>query len=93
MSGQAVSSSGLVLAKAQAAMTKRTLKTAEPTMVPMPTSLTAMNTPMMEVNSSGAEPPAAINVAPATSGLEKDVQALKGLKQSKGVDQILHDNA
>jgi hypothetical protein len=38
-------------------------------MVPMPTSLLAMNTPMTEVKSSGAEPPAAMKVAPATSGL------------------------
>ena len=45
-------------------MTKRMLNTADPTMVPIPTSLKAMNTPMIEVNSSGADPPAAINVAP-----------------------------
>ena len=38
-------------------------------MVPIPTSLCAMKTPMTEVKSSGAEPPAAIKVAPATSGL------------------------
>ena len=56
-------------AKAQAAMTNKILKTAEPTMVPIPTSLLEMNTPMIEVNNSGADPPAAINVAPATSGL------------------------
>ena len=56
-------------AKAQAAMTNRILKTAEPTMVPIPTSFLAMKTPMTEVKSSGAEPPAAIKVAPATSGL------------------------
>lgn len=48
-------------------MTKRILKTAEPTMVPMPTLLCEMKTPMMEVKSSGAEPPAAMKVAPATS--------------------------
>ena len=47
----------LAEAKAQAAMTKRTLKTAEPTIVPMPTSLLVTNTPMMEMKSSGAEPP------------------------------------
>ena len=28
-----------------------------------------MNTPMMEVKSSGADPPAAMKVAPATSGV------------------------
>ena len=38
-------------------------------MVPKPTLLPAMNTPIMLVNSSGAEPPAAIRVAPATSGV------------------------
>ena len=46
MRGQAVRESGLLEAKAQAAITKRTLKTAEPTIVPMPTSLTAMKTPI-----------------------------------------------
>ena len=69
MRGQAVSLRASALAKAQAAMTKRTLKTALPTMVPIPTSETAMKTPMTEVNSSGAEPPAAMKVAPATSSL------------------------
>ena len=48
-------------------ITKRMLKTAEPTMVPMPTSEKEMKTPMTEVKSSGAEPPAAMKVAPATS--------------------------
>ena len=56
-------------AKAHAAITNRMLKTAEPTIVPIPTSLWAMNTPIILVKSSGADPPAAINVAPATSGL------------------------
>lgn len=36
-------------------------------MVPMPTLLCEMKTPMTEVKSSGAEPPAAMKVAPATS--------------------------
>ena len=48
-------------------MTKRTLKTAEPTIVPKPTA-DCVNVPMSEVKSSGAEPPAAMKVAPATSG-------------------------
>ena len=56
-------------ANAHAAITNKMLNTAEPTMVPIPTSLLAINTPMTEVNNSGAEPPAAIKVAPATSGL------------------------
>ena len=38
-------------------------------MVPKPTSEKEMKTPMNEVASSGAEPPAAIHVAPATSSL------------------------
>ena len=37
--------------------------------LPIPTSLLAMKTPMTLVKSSGADPPAAMNVAPATSGL------------------------
>ena len=40
---------------------------AEPTIVPVPMSLLATSTPMIEVKSSGAEVPAAIKVAPATS--------------------------
>lgn len=43
------------------------LKVAEPTIVPIPTLFWAMNTPMTEVKNSGADPPAAMNVAPATS--------------------------
>ena len=33
------------------------LKTAEPTIVPIPTSLKAIKTPIIEVNNSGADPP------------------------------------
>lgn len=51
---------------AVSAMMIRILNTAEPTMVPTPTSLPKV-TPRMDVNSSGAEDPAAMNVAPATS--------------------------
>ena len=51
-------------------MTKSTLKTALPTIVEKPTSPSfAKNTPTMFVKSSGAEPPAAMNVAPATSSV------------------------
>lgn len=49
---------------AQRPITKSTLKTAEPTMVPKPTSLLATKTPIKLVKNSGALPPAAINVAP-----------------------------
>ena len=37
-------------------------------MVPTPTSFLTAKTPMRDVNSSGADEPAAMNVAPATSG-------------------------
>ena len=45
----------------------RMLKTADPTIVPIPMSDLATKTPIIEVNNSGAEEPAAIKVAPATS--------------------------
>ncbi len=44
------------------------LKTADPTIVPVPISLSDINTPITDVKSSGAEVPIAINVAPAISG-------------------------
>ena len=43
------------------------LKTAEPSIVPVPISSFDMNTPIIDVNSSGADVPIAMNVAPATS--------------------------
>lgn len=46
-------------------ITNKILNTAEPTIVPMPTSSNDTNTPITDVNSSGALPPAAMNVAPA----------------------------
>ena len=61
--------SASLAAKAHAAMTNKMLKTAEPTIVPIPTSLLATKTPMILVKSSGADPPAAMKVAPATSGV------------------------
>lgn len=45
------------------------LKTADPTIVPIPTSPCAIKTPIMDINNSGAELPAAMKVAPATSSL------------------------
>ena len=50
-------------------MIMSTLKTAEPTMVPMPISLQVcvLSRDMSEEKSSGAEDPAAMKVAPATS--------------------------
>lgn len=40
-----------------------------PTMVPKPMELEGPNTSAIEVKSSGADDPAAKNVAPATSGV------------------------
>ena len=48
INGHAVKESALAEAKAQAAITKRTLNTAEPTIVPVPTSLSDINTPEKE---------------------------------------------
>ena len=56
-------------AKAHAAITNKILNTADPTTVPIPPSFWAIKTRIMAVNSSGADPPAAIKVAPATSGV------------------------
>ena len=44
-----------------------TLKTADPTIVLNPT-VDSVNVPINDVNNSGYDPPAAINVAPAVSG-------------------------
>jgi hypothetical protein len=41
------------------------LNTPDPTIVPVPISLSEMKTPITLVNSSGAEVPIAMNVAPA----------------------------
>jgi len=51
------------------AMTNMMLKTADPMTPLTPISSLAKKTPMTTVASSGAELPAAIKVAPATSGL------------------------
>eukprot|EP00962_Isochrysis_galbana_P018161 scaffold5231_cov119-Isochrysis_galbana.AAC.4 len=48
-------------------MIQHRLKTAEPTMVPTPTSFLTAKTPIKDVKSSGADDPAAMKVAPATS--------------------------
>lgn len=44
------------------------LKTADPRIVPVPISSSEMNTPIKLVNSSGADVPIAMKVAPAISG-------------------------
>jgi len=53
--------------KAHTPITKSTLNTAEPTIVPKPTLDLATKVPMNAVANSGAEPPAAWKVAAATS--------------------------
>lgn len=51
----------------QQAGTARILKTAEPTIVPIPRSPSVINVPTTFMNNSGLDVAAAINVAPATS--------------------------
>lgn len=67
-------------AKPQTAMTNIILKTADPMTPLTPISSLARNTPMTTVANSGAELPAAINVAPATSGLTLSSEKIKKLK-------------
>ena len=64
--GYAVNSKISLDAIAHAPITNNTLNTADPTIVPKPTEL-PVKVPINEVANSGAEPPAAIKVAPATS--------------------------
>ena len=52
----------------QTPMTRVMLKTADPMTPLTPMSSLATKTPMMAVANSGPEDPAAISVAPATSG-------------------------
>jgi len=59
--------SGCADAAADTAMITKMLNTAEPTMVPMPTLFSLQKVSTTDVNSSGADEPAAMNVAPATS--------------------------
>ena len=55
-------------ARAQTAITRVMLKMAEPMTPLMPMSSLATNTPITAVANSGPEEPAAMKVAPATSG-------------------------
>ena len=70
-------------------MTKRILNTADPTMVPIPTSENAMNTPITEVKSSGADPPAAMKVAPATSSLIPSFSMMTSSEGTKNSSQTM----
>merc|ERR1719193_2466721 len=87
--GHQVSSRMPLANMAQHPMTKRMLKTADPTMVPMPTSLLAMKTPKREVKSSGADPPAAMNVAPATSSDSDSFSAIISSEGTKNSSQTI----
>ena len=59
-----------------------------PTMVPIPTSLSTP-TPATEVNSSGAEDPAAMKVAPATSSLKSSFSEIASREGTKKSSQMI----
>ncbi len=61
---------------------------AYPTMVPTPTSLSVL-TPATDVNSSGAEEPAAMKVAPATSSLKFSLSEMASRLGTKKSSQIM----
>ena len=69
-------------------MTKSTLKTALPTMVPKPTA-DRLNVPTNDVASSGADPPAAMSVAPATSSLSSHFSAMTSSAGTKSSSQMI----
>ena len=75
--------------RAHMPMTKRMLKTADPTMVPIPTSEKEMNTPMTDVKSSGADPPAAMKVAPATSSEHPMTSMITSREGTKNSSQTM----
>ena len=59
-----------------------------PTIVPTPTSLSTV-TPAIEVNSSGADDPAAINVAPATSSDKSSFSLMTSSEGTKKSSQTI----
>ena len=69
-------------------MTKSTLKTALPTMVPKPT-VDRLNVPTNDVASSGADPPAAMSVAPATAAAELPLSAMTSSAGTKSSSQMI----
>jgi len=69
-------------------ITKSTLNTADPTMVPKPTSL-RWKVPTKDVASSGALPPAAMSVAPATSLLKFHSSATISSAGTKSSSQMM----
>ena len=70
-------------------MTKSTLKTADPTMVPKPMSDRDTNWPMNDVASSGADPPAAMSVAPDTSSLRFHFSEMTSRDATKSSSQTI----
>ena len=58
---------GSLVKKAPIAVTNKTLKRAEPTMLPNPTSLNETKTPITLVMSPGKDKPTTTMMAPATS--------------------------
>ena len=70
-------------------MTKSTLKTALPTIVPKPTSDFETKRPMNDVASSGALPPAAMNVAPATSSSMDHLSTMTSSAGPKKLSQTI----
>lgn len=59
-----------------------------PTIVPTPTSLSAV-TPATDVNNSGAEDPAAIKVAPATSSERSSFSEIASSDGTKKSSQMM----
>lgn len=64
-------------------MTNIMLNTADPMTPLTPISSLAKNTPIITVPSSGAELPAAINVAPATSGDNRNSSQIRSKLETK----------
>eukprot|EP00968_Pinguiococcus_pyrenoidosus_P018671 scaffold1954_cov268-Pinguiococcus_pyrenoidosus.AAC.108 len=75
---------------AQRPITKRTLKTAEPTIAPKPTSFCATKTPMTLVASSGAEPPAAMK-SDDKEGVAGDADTVEGIDDADHVEDQHRD--
>ncbi|KNC33814.1 hypothetical protein FF38_10820 [Lucilia cuprina] len=88
-SGHHVSVSTVFENNAHIPITNSILKTAEPTIVPMPTSSNDTKTPITLVNNSGALPPAAMNVAPATSSVMPNFSMITSKEGTKNSSQTM----
>mmetsp|Transcript_120571 Transcript_120571/g.240074 ORF Transcript_120571/g.240074 Transcript_120571/m.240074 type:complete len:101 (-) Transcript_120571:262-564(-) len=79
-------------ARPQQPMTNSTLNTAEPTIAAMPTSDgVGESAPTTEVKNSGAEPPAAIKVAPATSADNPSFREITSRDGTKNSSQATYN--